>query len=104
LARHPIRTCTDGVKHFQHPLVGAMQLSFQSLTLPGSGDQRMIAYSAEPGTASEAALRLLASLSNPDSQATAPGTQTPSHAQAAPGGHGAPREARRLGDPGPTDG
>jgi transcriptional regulator with XRE-family HTH domain len=68
-ARHPVRTCSDGVKHLQHPQVGTMQLDFQSLTLPGSGDQRMIAYSAEPDTPSEAALRLLASLSRPDREA-----------------------------------
>jgi transcriptional regulator with XRE-family HTH domain len=101
-ARHPVRTCTDGVKHLQHPLVGTMQLTFQSLTLPGSGDQRMIAYSAEPGTPSEAALRLLASLSNPDRQAAAPDAQPASDAPAPPGGYEALRETRRPGDPGPT--
>lgn len=60
-ARHPVRTCIAGVKEIDHPLVGAMELSFQSLLIPGAADQRLIAYSAEAGSTSEAALRLLAS-------------------------------------------
>ncbi|MGW0608426.1 helix-turn-helix transcriptional regulator [Streptomyces sp. NPDC002644] len=59
-ARHPVRTCVAGVKEFDHPLVGAMRLSFQSLLVPGDDGQRVIAYSARPGSGSEAALRLLA--------------------------------------------
>jgi transcriptional regulator with XRE-family HTH domain len=59
-ARHPVRTCVAGVKEFDHPVAGPMELSFQSLLVPGDGGQRMIAYSARPGTDSEAALRLLA--------------------------------------------
>lgn len=100
-ARHPVRTCTDGVKHFQHPLVGEMQLTFQSLTLPGSGDQRMIAYSAEPETPSEAALRLLASLSAPGAPA-APDTEAAPGARSAAGGSQEPPRGRRPGGPGPT--
>ncbi|MHC3468651.1 helix-turn-helix transcriptional regulator [Streptomyces sp. 7R007] len=60
-ARHPVRTCTSGVKRLRHPLVGAMDLGFENLCLPGSSGQRMIAYTAEPGTPCEAALRLLGS-------------------------------------------
>ncbi|MEU6666941.1 helix-turn-helix transcriptional regulator [Streptomyces sp. NPDC046727] len=62
-ARHPVRTCTSGVKQLRHPLVGAMELSFENLVLPGTSGQRMIAYTAESGSSSEAALRLLGSLS-----------------------------------------
>jgi hypothetical protein len=64
-ARHPVRTCADGVKHLRHPSVGTLHLSFQSMTLPGGADQRIIAYAAEPGSPSDAALRLLASLTLP---------------------------------------
>ncbi|MHC0432399.1 helix-turn-helix domain-containing protein [Streptomyces sp. O3] len=60
-ARHPVRTCTSGVKHFRHPVVGVMELAFENLHIPGNSGQRMIAYSAESRTPSEAALRLLAS-------------------------------------------
>ncbi len=59
-ARHPVRTCVAGVKEIDHPLAGPMELSFQSLLVPGASGQRMIAYTAQVGTGSEAALRLLA--------------------------------------------
>lgn len=61
-ARHPVRTCTSGVKYLTHALVGTMDLSFENLCIPGSSGQRLIAYTAEPGSPSEAALRLLGSL------------------------------------------
>lgn len=61
-ARHPVRTCTSGVKHLRHPLVGALDLSFENLVIPGASGQRLIAYTAEPGSPSEAALRLLGSV------------------------------------------
>ncbi|MBA2808211.1 helix-turn-helix domain-containing protein [Streptomyces sp. KM273126] len=64
-ARHPVRTCTSGVKRLRHPLVGAMDLSFENLVIPGTSGQRLIAYTAEPGSPSEAALRLLGSATAP---------------------------------------
>ncbi|WP_210586304.1 helix-turn-helix transcriptional regulator [Streptomyces sp. GESEQ-35] len=70
-ARHPVRTCTSGVKHLHHPLVGSMDLSFENLVIPGSSGQRLIAYTAEPGTPSEAALRLLAGAAATESAAAA---------------------------------
>jgi transcriptional regulator with XRE-family HTH domain len=69
-ARHPVRTCTSGVKHLRHPLVGAMELSFENLVIPGTSGQRLIAYTAEPGSPSEAALRLLGSATAPVAQDT----------------------------------
>lgn len=60
-AQHPVRTCTSGVKQFRHPLVGTMELSFENLVIPGAAGQHLIAYTAEPGSPSEAALRLLGS-------------------------------------------
>ncbi|MGW5639308.1 helix-turn-helix transcriptional regulator [Streptomyces sp. NPDC003832] len=59
-ARHPVRTCTSGPKRLRHPLVGTMELSFENLMIPGPTGQRLIAYTAEPGSPSDAALRLLA--------------------------------------------
>ncbi|MFF5855790.1 helix-turn-helix transcriptional regulator [Streptomyces sp. NPDC012751] len=58
-ARHPVRTCASGSKSLRHPEVGTLELGFENLCLPGSAGQRMIAYTAEPGTPSDAALRLL---------------------------------------------
>lgn len=60
-ARHPVRTCTSGIKQIHHPVVGEMELAFENLQIPGDSGQRMIAYSAAPGTVSEASLRLLGS-------------------------------------------
>ncbi|MFI9242224.1 helix-turn-helix transcriptional regulator [Streptomyces sp. NPDC053086] len=60
-ARHPVRTCTSGRKSLHHPTVGPLELSFENLSLPGSAGRRLIAYTAEPGSPSDAALRLLAS-------------------------------------------
>ncbi|MPY61058.1 hypothetical protein FNH08_29135 [Streptomyces spongiae] len=67
-ARHPVRTCTSGVKHLRHPLVGAMDLGFENLVIPGPSGQRLIAYTAEPGSPSEAALRILGSATAPPAQ------------------------------------
>ncbi|MFJ4948564.1 helix-turn-helix transcriptional regulator [Streptomyces sp. NPDC088760] len=64
-ARHPVRTCTSGTKSLHHPAVGALELSFENLCLPGTAGQRLIAYTAEPGTPSDAALRLLAATTAP---------------------------------------
>ncbi|MFE1293073.1 helix-turn-helix transcriptional regulator [Streptomyces sp. NPDC058751] len=67
-ARHPVRTCTSGVKRLRHPLVGAMDLSFENLVIPGPSGQRLIAYTAEPGSPSEAALRLLGGITAPETE------------------------------------
>lgn len=58
-AAHPVRTCTSGVKNLRHPLVGPLELSFENLLIPGTSGQHLIAYTAEPGSPSEAALRVL---------------------------------------------
>ncbi|MEU3826044.1 helix-turn-helix transcriptional regulator [Streptomyces sp. NPDC029080] len=64
-ARHPVRTCASGRKSLHHPAVGPLELSFENLTLPGPAGQRLITYTAEPGSPSDAALRLLASTAAP---------------------------------------
>ncbi|MBH1933806.1 helix-turn-helix domain-containing protein [Streptomyces sp. AV19] len=62
-ARHKVLSCTSGTKDFHHPLVGAMTLSYEMLRAPAAegAAQSVLAYSAEPGSPSEAALRLLTS-------------------------------------------
>ncbi|MFJ1757011.1 helix-turn-helix domain-containing protein [Kitasatospora sp. NPDC088134] len=59
-ARHPVRECTVGEKSFRHPLVGALDLSFESLRTSDGADHRLLLYSAVPGSPSAAALDLLA--------------------------------------------
>ncbi|PPK63254.1 helix-turn-helix transcriptional regulator [Actinokineospora auranticolor] len=59
-SRHPVLNCTFGTKHFAHPAVGPLELHFEVLHTPDNSAQRVLVYSAEPDTASEAALGLLA--------------------------------------------
>ena len=50
-----------GTKHFRHPAIGELELSFEALELPGDETLTVVAYSAEPGTPSGDGLELLAS-------------------------------------------
>jgi hypothetical protein len=62
-AAHDVRLHQTGTKHFQHPVVGRIDVSFDSMPLPASQDLglTMTCYTAEPGTPSDDALKLLAS-------------------------------------------
>lgn len=54
---------THGLKRLRHPLVGELQLSFETLALPDDPAQFLVTYHAAPGSASADALSLLASWS-----------------------------------------
>ncbi|KKD05369.1 helix-turn-helix domain-containing protein [Streptomyces sp. WM6386] len=60
-ATHDVKEKGYGVKHFRHPLVGDLSLSFESFRLSDDSEQTLITYHAEPGSPSAEALRLLAS-------------------------------------------
>jgi transcriptional regulator with XRE-family HTH domain len=60
-AAHNVRFHRSGVKRFHHPAVGDLTLTFEALDLAADEGLRISAYSAEPGTASDDALKLLAS-------------------------------------------
>jgi transcriptional regulator with XRE-family HTH domain len=60
-AAHNVRFHRTGVKRFHHPEVGDLTLSYEALDLAADDGLRIAAYSAEPGTPSDDALRLLAS-------------------------------------------
>jgi transcriptional regulator with XRE-family HTH domain len=60
-ARHDVRLHRTGLKHFTHPVVGELALAFDAMELPADLGLTLTAYSAEPGTAAEEKLRLLAS-------------------------------------------
>jgi transcriptional regulator with XRE-family HTH domain len=60
-AAHNVRFHRTGVKRFHHPAVGDITLTYEALDLAADEGLRISAYSAEPGTASEDALKLLAS-------------------------------------------
>ena len=61
-AAHDVLMRHDGVKRLQHPDVGHVELTFQSLDLPlpGRAVHDLVVYTAEPGSASEDRLKLLA--------------------------------------------
>jgi transcriptional regulator with XRE-family HTH domain len=65
-ARHDVLARTSGVKRFVHPMVGELTLSYETFAVNGAAGQLLVAYHAEPGSASERALQLLGSLAAPD--------------------------------------
>lgn len=58
-AKHPVANCVSGTKHFHHPEVGRIELEFEALLLADEPGQRILMYTAEPGSPSAAALQLL---------------------------------------------
>jgi len=70
-AAHNVRKHDTGVKRFQHPLVGELILTFESMELVADSGQTMFVYTAEPGSKSEQGLNLLASwTATPDEELT----------------------------------
>ena len=61
-ARHDVREKSHGRKLLSHPLVGEVELAYETLSLPDDADQVLIAYTAEPGSASQAGLEMLGAL------------------------------------------
>jgi MmyB-like transcription regulator ligand binding domain len=84
-AAHNVRLHTKGVKQFNHPVVGELELSFNRLELLADPGLTIVAYTAEPGSRSAEALGLLASWAATE-EASSP-------APSAPEAH----EARRHG-------
>ena len=60
-AAHNVRFHNTGVKHFNHPVVGELHLSFNRLDLAADPGLTIFTYTAEPGSRSEEALKLLGS-------------------------------------------
>jgi transcriptional regulator with XRE-family HTH domain len=60
-ARHDVKYHRAGRKHLHHPIVGDLDLSFEALELPADPGLRINVYTADPGTPSEDALKVLAS-------------------------------------------
>ena len=60
-AAHNVRLHRAGVKRLHHPLVGDISLMYESMDLTADDNLRLNAYSAEPGTADQDALNLIAS-------------------------------------------
>jgi hypothetical protein len=60
-AAHYVRIHATGVKLIHHPVVGDLDLAFESFPLAADPSQSLLTYTVEPGSPSQDALSLLAS-------------------------------------------
>ncbi|MET3950721.1 helix-turn-helix transcriptional regulator [Arthrobacter sp. UYEF36] len=60
-AAHNVRLHHSGIKHLRHPVVGDLHLLYESLDLSADAGLSLLVYTAEPGSPTGDALRLLAS-------------------------------------------
>ena len=69
--RHIVRERADGWKTFEHPLLGRVELGYETFAINGRGaeGQILVAYHADPGSSSARALALLESMSARDAEA-----------------------------------
>ncbi|MEV6684080.1 hypothetical protein AB0N28_01855 [Streptomyces sp. NPDC051130] len=61
-SKHPVRDCTVMTKALHHPVVGPLTLDFENVHLTDGTGHRMLLYTAPRSSPSDAALRLLSSL------------------------------------------
>jgi transcriptional regulator with XRE-family HTH domain len=80
-ARHDVREKTHGTKRFVHPMVGELELRYESFGVAGNPGQVLAVYHADPGSPTEQALALLSSMA-------AEGGATRTASVAAPGASG----------------
>ena len=60
-ATHHVHLHTGGTKKIHHPVVGRLELMYDSLQIAAAPGLTMLVYTAQPGTPTADALRLLAS-------------------------------------------
>ncbi len=58
-SRHRVQSCAYTTLDLRHPVVGVITVAEESLELPDDAGQRLLLYTAAPGSPSEAALQLL---------------------------------------------
>jgi transcriptional regulator with XRE-family HTH domain len=61
-AAHAVGDCGGATRTYHHPLVGTMALMTEFMVLPDDEGQRVAVFNAEPGSPSEAALRILSDM------------------------------------------
>ena len=79
-AAHDVRYHRTGVKRMHHPVVGALDLTYEALELPADDGLTMLVYTAEAGSRSAEGLGLLASwavTAGEAESARAPGGEIP---------------------------
>jgi transcriptional regulator with XRE-family HTH domain len=69
-AAHNVKFHRTGAKTLHHPLVGDLTLAYEALDLPGDSGQRILVYTAEPGSPAQEALNLLTSWSATPSESS----------------------------------
>jgi transcriptional regulator with XRE-family HTH domain len=69
---HDVRRHAAGVKHFHHSIVGDLDLLFESTNLEADPGWKLLIYTAEPGSPTADALRLLSSWAATQEQETTP--------------------------------
>lgn len=62
---HDVRAHLEGIKLFRHPDVGDLDLFYEAMQLATDPGLQFIGFTAEPGSPSDDALRLLGSLAAP---------------------------------------
>jgi transcriptional regulator with XRE-family HTH domain len=60
-AKHDVHLHRTGRKQVHHPVVGVLDLDFETLELPADPELTLLVYTAQPGTSSSDGLQLLAS-------------------------------------------
>ena len=68
-ASHDVREHRTGTKSVHHPVVGDLDLSYESMELSSDRGLLLLAYTAEPGSASHDGLQLLANWAATSDQA-----------------------------------
>jgi transcriptional regulator with XRE-family HTH domain len=76
-ADHDVLNRSHGSKRYRHPLVGELTLDYEALNPTGDPEQTLGLHTAEPGSPSEDALRLLAAWSAPPTTAALPDPTPP---------------------------
>jgi hypothetical protein len=71
-AAHNVRYHDTGSKRFHHPLVGELNLTYETMQLVADTGLMLFVYTAEPGSKSEEAMNLLASWAATPEEAEAP--------------------------------
>lgn len=69
-AAHPVENCVSGLKYFNHPVVGSLELDFEALVAPDETGHRVLMYTARSGSTSAAALAELKALADADALVT----------------------------------
>ncbi|MEV4613259.1 helix-turn-helix transcriptional regulator [Kitasatospora sp. NPDC049258] len=86
-AEHPVQDKTTGVKRFHHPVVGGLELDYETLRAADDSGQALITYAAAPGTPSWDALRMLLAWAAPSVPASSvPAAEPPAVAHSVVGG------------------